>query len=74
MVLVPDRTSIRVTEEVVSDVGYTDPPGVYSVQFVAYLDGESMNGEGIEMSRSGQTPDEAIKTLFEAMHDAGISL
>lgn len=42
--------------------------------FKASLDGESIEGHTITMSREATTPDGAIKSLFDAMTAAGVTL
>ena len=75
MQLDKELTHILVEEQKVESVALTQAVAQEaSTYFVAELNGQTVDGYNIEMSRQGKTPDEAIKNLFEAMGDAGVTL
>lgn len=76
MRLDPGLTSISVDEEVeYYDYWLTRPP-IEQRYWLATLRGvsASVNAETVTMSRAGDSPDEAMRKLFEAMSDAGVTL
>lgn len=74
MMLDREQTKINIEEQVVYEQTWTDRHTETSVMWQANLDGESIDGEAVRMSRSGGTPDEALKNLFEAMTKAQVTL
>lgn len=70
-----EKTKIDVVEQMVYDTALSAMVNtMISVEFIATLDGESIEGHTIHMSRTARTPDGAIKALFEAMTAASVSL
>lgn len=70
-----EKTKIDVEERSVYAEDLCAPVGrVISVTFVATLNGESVEGHTIHMSREATSPDVAIKELFNAMTAAGVTL
>lgn len=70
-----EKTQIDVEEQTVYDSVLTDTePRAVSNTFVATLEGESIEGHTIHMKREATSPDAAIKALFEAMTEAGVTL
>lgn len=70
-----EKTKISVVEDLVyqnsyAAVGTTPIATVYTAE----VNGESVEGHTITMSREGSSPDAAIKALFEAMTEAGVTL
>lgn len=75
MILDRDKTKIHVEEIVDYDYRLTAVVAPVSTRhWEASLSGVSENGEEVIMSRNGNTPDEALKNLFEAMHEAEVWL
>lgn len=75
MILDKDKTGIRVEEQVEYDYQLTAAVAAVATRYWgASLSGVSENGEEVSMSRQGNTPDEALKNLFEAMHEAEVWL
>lgn len=68
-----ETTQIILEEEVVETSGMSITSKVM-MRWVAELSGTSTEGHSVLMSRTGATPDEAVRVLFEAMGDAGITL
>lgn len=69
-----ERTKIDVVEQQTEEYqvyGLTHPA---RTSFVASVDGYSIEGHHIYMSRIRATPDDAIKALFEGMTDVGVTL
>lgn len=73
MILDKDQTKITIEEQVVTNATFYgfDTIGGY---WVADLDGTGVDGETVRMSRSGKSPDDALRILFEAMHAARVTL
>lgn len=70
-----DGTRFVIEEQVVESVTLSESPGIQTgAYWTAELDGESSSGEAVRMSRNGKTPDEALDNLFDAMHEAKITL
>lgn len=75
MKLDKDQTKITLEEQIVEDISLTHAaPYTMSRYWSADLDGESESGETVRMSRSGESPDDALRILFEAMGDADVTL
>lgn len=70
-----EETRIDVVESVVYNTAtaYAEPVAT-SVVFVATLEGTSTEGHTIHMNREASSPDAAIRALFEAMTEAGVTL
>ena len=74
MKLERDLTGITIVERVEHAQTFMSEASQASVAWEAELDGQTEAGEQVQMSRIGRTPDEALKNLFEAMGDAGLTL
>lgn len=75
MQLDKERTRIYVEEQLIeAQTLWVAAPVEVSCYHQATLDGVSVGGHEIVMSRNGATPDEALKNLFEAMSDAEVTL
>lgn len=70
-----EKTKIDVQEELVYENSFMEAVGKeIATIYKAELNGESLEGHTISMSRQATSPDAAIKALFEAMTAAGVSL
>lgn len=75
MILDRDYTKIVISEQVAEEVSLAAAGTIQQPsQWEAALSGESVDRERVLMYRTGRTPDEALKKLFEAMSDAGVTL
>lgn len=66
-------TKITATEQRVDNEQYSGTTS-HTVNWMAELDGISMDGHHIQMERYGNTPTLAIRALFDAMHAADVTL
>lgn len=70
-----EKTKIDVTEELVYENSYSEAAlKPIATVYNAELDGKSTEGHHISMTRQATTPDAAIKALFEAMTEVGVTL
>lgn len=75
MQLSKEATQILLEERVEHvDILTEASPVELSVSWTAELQAEEVGGAAVQMRRSGRTPDAALKSLFEGMHEAGIAL
>lgn len=69
-----EKTKIDVTEEVEYEVSLTTAFPTSRKYFTATVVGTSVEGHGFEMERTADTPDAAIKALFDSMTEVGVTL
>lgn len=67
------KISVEEHAEVVMEMAMATPE-IQHRYWTAELDGLSVKGERVQMQRFGTSPDDAIKNLFEAMSEVGVTL